>query len=166
MIASISSTGHGLAISMNKVKVNSASAFTWDNTGSDNNGKDVGKIFDDWNAANSVAFGTWRIASKADWQNMVISCRIDGDANDTGDHMVAEGLVERLKQAGIFEDDWNCWTFASDESNMVAWMNLNNKEWDEEKKEYCSGPWVLECISIDINNASVLYFSILPVLEF
>lgn len=180
MIANISSTGHGLAVSVSRIQVeydswSTTESFTWDNTGYGNNGKTALEILDDWKANNSVSFGTWRLATKTEWQNMVISCGIDGDAIEAGDEMVAEGLTAALKQVGIcrdgFERDggFESWIGESDIEGMITSMSIYNSwQWDEDKQEGYQGPAKLwfNYSNADAEPDFKIYRNILPVLEF
>lgn len=173
MIASISSTGHGLAVAMNRIKIRheidhgwyDAESFSWDNTGENNNGKTATEIFNDWKATNSVSFGTWRFATAADWQQMVLSCRIDGDATEVSEEMVAEGLLAQLKQAGIYQNYLDCWTGEPNEEEAGLWTSIffNNSYWDEVKQESYQGPYKL--LFSKWNEPGNTH-NILPVLEF
>ena len=173
MIASISSTGHGLALAMDRVKIRQeidhgwydAESFTWNNAGENNNGKTATDIFKDWIDTNSVSFGTWRFATAADWQQMVLSCRIDGDATEVSEEMVAEGLLAQLKQAGIYQNYLDCWTGEPNEEEAGLWTSIffHNDYWDEVKEEPYVGPYKL---NISKWNEPGNTRNILPVLEF
>ena len=174
MIANISSNGHGLALALDKVKVRHDidhgwyydESFTWNSAGENNKGKTTTEIFDDWKANNNVTFGTWRFATAADWQQMVFSCRIDGDATEVGDDMVAEGLVAILKQAGLFRDSFECWTGEFDTEGRITAAMLDNWYWDPENPEGYRGPYKLRFNYTDAEYINERYSNILPALEF
>ena len=174
MIANISSNGHGLALALDKVKVRHDidhgwyydESFTWNSAGENNKGKTATEIFDDWKANNNVTFGTWRFATAADWQQMVLSCRIDGDATEVGDDMVAEGLVAILKQAGLFRDSFECWTGEFDTEGRITAAMLDNWYWDPENPEGYRGPYKLRFNYTDAEYINERYSNILPALEF
>ena len=119
MLASISSTGHGLAIAK-EIQVKKSyewggydiyKYFSWGDSYWTNEGKTATEIFNDWAAENSVGFGEWRIPTKADCQNMILSCRIAGDATEPSDeNMVANGFVSKLTEVGIYDNEMFCWT--------------------------------------------------------
>ena len=119
MIASISSTGHGLAVAMDNVKKtnewgNPMEYFTWDNSGMYNQSKTAEEIFNDWVNNNSVTFGTWYIPTKANLQTMIVDCGIEGDATAAHEDdysMISNGFSAKLTEAGIFRsNDFRCWT--------------------------------------------------------
>lgn len=171
MIANISSTGHGLAIAMDRVKIRNgneydwydANSFTWNNAGEYNDGKTATEIFNDWKASNSVSFGTWRFATAADWQQMVLSCRIDGDATEASEEMVAEGLVTQLKKVGIYQGYLECWTGEPGEIEGL-WTSIyfDNGYWDEVSQSYQPKQLVIQRWKDPGDN----YLAIHPVLEF
>lgn len=171
MIANISSTGHGLAIAMDRVKIRNgneydwydAKSFTWNNAGEYNDGKTATEIFNDWKASNSVSFGTWRFATAADWQQMVLSCRIDGDATEASEEMVAEGLVTQLKKVGIYQGYLECWTGEPGEIEGL-WTSIyfDNGYWDEVSQSYQPKQLVIQRWKDPGDN----YLAIHPVLEF
>lgn len=119
MIASISSTGHGLAVAMDNVKKTNEwgtpmEYFTWDNSGMYNQSKTAEEIFNDWVNNNSVTFGTWYIPTKANLQTMIVDCGIEGDATAAHEDdysMISNGFSAKLTEAGIFRsNDFRCWT--------------------------------------------------------
>ena len=169
VITSISSTGHGLAVAMDKIKLvrdewSFAERFSWDNTGNDNNGKTATEIFNDWKANNSVTFGIWRFATAAEWQQMALGCAINDDANEAGDDMVAEGLAQVLKDAGINVEDLATWTGeAGVEEGRWITISFSNNYWDEVHQENYRGVFKLY---ISRGTDPQYYCSILPTLEF
>ena len=137
MLASISSTGHGLAIAKD-IQVKKSYEwggydiyynFSWDDSYWMNEGKTATEIFNDWAAENSVGFGTWRIPTKADCQNMILSCRIDGDATEASDeNMVANGFGSKLTEAEIYRYNYinymSCWTGTQLDDEWMLVMGL------------------------------------------
>ena len=164
MISSISSTGHGLALALERIRVNDCESFTWDASDEPNNGKTAIEILQAWSESNSVTFGTWRFATEAEWQQMVLNFQINGDAIEAGDDMVAEGLVAKLKQTGIFRDYLSAWTGETgDEEDRWISIYIDNRLWDEESQDFYMGPFILKtsrwCDPRETHN-------ILPALEF
>ena len=173
MIANISSTGHGLAIAMDRIKVEIPEgehyypnySFSWDASYEGNQGKNATGIFNDWAESNSVTFnGTWRFATAAEWQQMALDCGINGDANEAGDEMVAEGLVAKLKQAGISCDDLAPWTGETgEEAGKLVAVYFSNSYWDEVSQQSYLGPYMMR---ISKWNTSGDTYNILPAFEF
>ena len=140
MIASVSS-GHGLAIAMDWIKVQAETdwggyeirgRFSWDNSAYYNDGKTATEIFQNWATNNEVSFGTWRIPSKDEYQNMILSCRIDGDATMASDYnMISNGFRTKLKEAGVrVYNYYDYWTntpkvYEDDEENGRYYMRFD-----------------------------------------
>lgn len=176
VITSISSPGHGLAVAMDKVKVrtlhndngyewyDTIEHFSWDDSGNENKGKTATEIFNDWKANNSVTFGIWRFATAAEWQQMALDCAINDDANEAGDDMVAEGLAQVLKDAGINVEDLSTWTGeAGVEEGRWITISFSNNYWDEVNQDNLHGPFKLY---ISRGTDPQYYYYILPTLEF
>ena len=174
MIASISSTGHGLAVSIERVKTWHAingggwynESFTWNNAGDNNNGKTATEIFNEWTTNNSVSFGTWHMPTVAEWQQMVLACRVNGDAAEVTDEMVAEGLVSKLKETGGFGNNLECWTGESNAEGLMITVGFSTWYWDSEKQESYQGPNKLAVNYTSAEHLNGRYSNILPVLEF
>ena len=68
----------------------------------------------------AVSGGTWRLPSKADWQNMFVGCAVSGDASASDDMNPIAGFKAKIAAAGItwLSDDY--WT--STEGDSMAWM--------------------------------------------
>ncbi len=96
---------------------------------------------------------------------MVLSCRIDGDATEVSEEMVAEGLLAQLKQAGIYQNYLDCWTGEPNEEEAGLWTSIffNNSYWDEVSQESYVGPYKL---LFSKWNEPGNTRNILPVLEF
>ena len=165
MLASISSTGHGLAIAK-EIQVKKSyewggydiyKYFSWGDSYWTNEGKTATEIFNDWAAENSVGFGEWRIPTKADCQNMILSCRIAGDATEPSDeNMVANGFVSKLTEVGIYDNEMFCWTGTPvDDEWMFTMRVVNNSD---------EGSAIVYFYSTMIAGDNTA--SILPVLEF
>jgi hypothetical protein len=95
---------------------------------------------------------------------MVLNFQINGDAIEAGDDMVAEGLVAKLKQTGIFRDYLSAWTGETgDEEDRWISIYFDNRLWDEESHDFYMGPFILKtsrwCDPRETHN-------ILPALEF
>ena len=165
MLASISSTGHGLAIAK-EIQVKKSyewggydiyKYFSWGDSYWTNEGKTATEIFNDWAAENSVGFGEWRIPTKADCQNMILSCRIAGDATEPSDeNMVANGFVSKLTEVGIYDNEMFCWTGTPvDDEWMFTMRVVGNSD---------EGSAIVYFYSTMIAGDNTA--SILPVLEF
>ena len=84
------------------------------------------------NRSNVYGIGPWRMPSNADWQNMFLGCRVDGDAssapvsmNPNADTVMGPiiGFVEKMNATGIsWYSDYDCvyWTSTKIDSNN-AW---------------------------------------------
>ena len=159
MIAYISSTGHGLAVAMESIRKyygeGYRNGFTWDNSGDANDGKDATEIFNDWTTNNNVNFGTWRIPTKADCQNMILGCRIDGDATVASDvNMTSNGLRTKLVAAGICTDDYfGTWTNTSDGYGGEILFGMSKED---------NGSFVSSFYNYNADSSSTIF----PVLEF
>lgn len=159
MIADISSTGHGLAIAMEGVKVVEEGGwshydFSWDNSDERNKGKTATELFDEWKTNNNVNFGTWRLATFAEWQKMAINCRINGDASAASESMVVNGLATKLKEVSILKNNSiNCWAGEGSEQGKIVsiYLGLINEHY---------------MLSADYDTNPTFARSILPVLEF
>jgi hypothetical protein len=159
MIADISSTGHGLAIAMEGVKVVEEGGwshydFSWDNSDERNKGKTATQLFDEWKTNNNVNFGTWRFATFAEWQKMAIICRINGDDSSASESMVANGLATKLKDVNILKNySISCWAGEGSEQGKIVsiYLGLINEHY---------------MLSADYDTNPTFARSILPVLEF
>ena len=163
MLASISSTGHGLAIAKN-IQVKKSyewggydiyKYFSWGDSYWTNEGKTATEIFNDWAAENSVGFGEWRIPTKADCQNMILSCRIDGDANEASDeNMTANGFKSKLTEAGICTNNYlYCWTSTQLDDEWMVYMGVEIND---------EGSSIANFNTTDVDATSAIF----PVLEF
>jgi len=93
---------------------------------------------DNWSAACSYSSypsitgnpGTWRLPSKADWQNMFVGCAKSGDAispDGNGKMNPIAGFKEKIVATGIAWQSLNYWSSTGSGSN--AWyvnVNLNS----------------------------------------
>jgi hypothetical protein len=71
----------------------------------------------------AVSGGTWRLPSKADWQNMFVGCAVSGDATvpDADSEMdPIAGFQAKIAAAGITWQSDDYWT--STEGDSMAWM--------------------------------------------
>ena len=159
MLASISSIGHGLAIAMEAIRKNSddyRNGFSWDNSGEANDGKTATEIFQNWATNNEVSFGTWRIPSKSDCQDMILGCRIDGDATVASDeNMTSNGFGTKLVAAGICTDDYfyfGTWTSTSGQDGEI-YLGTNKSE---------NGSFVAGFYNYSFSTTTTIF----PVLEF
>ena len=159
MIASISSTGHGLAVAMEAIRKNYddyRNGFSWDNSGEANDGKTATEIFQNWATNNEVSFGTWRIPSKSDCQDMILGCRIGGDATVASDeNMTSNGFGTKLVAAGICTDDYfyfGTWTSTSGQDGEI-YLGTNKSE---------NGSFVAGFYNYSFSTTTTIF----PVLEF
>ena len=77
----------------------------------------------------AVSGGTWRLPSKADWQNMFVGCAVSGDATvpDADSEMdPIAGFQAKIAAAGITWKSGDYWTSTGDDS--IAWMVGVNPE--------------------------------------
>jgi len=82
--------------------------------------------FKNWNDAKTYASGltavpggTWRLPSKADWQNMFVGCAKSGDAGASDFMDPIAGFKAKIAATGI---TWNANTYwSSTDSGMDAW---------------------------------------------
>ena len=63
--------------------------------------------------------GTWRLPSKADWQNMFVGCAKSGDAGVSDKMYPIAGFKEKIGAAGITWQSYSFWS--STGSGSVAW---------------------------------------------
>jgi hypothetical protein len=69
----------------------------------------------------AVPGGTWRLPSKADWQNMVVGCAKSGDAGVSDEMDPIAGFKEKIGATGItWQSDAPYWS--STGSGSVAWF--------------------------------------------
>ena len=66
--------------------------------------------------------GTWRLPSKADWQNMFVGCAKEGDDSDASDNILdpIAGIKEKIGATGITKLSKYCWS--STESGSKVWV--------------------------------------------
>ena len=172
MIASITSTGHGLATAMKEVEAirsegNTSwgvSRFSWDASGRDNAGKTATEIFNEWKVNHNVNFGTWRIPSKDDFSTIILGCKTNGDATEANDHgMIANGLYQKFVDAGTLNPngDLSCWTSTEDTfvQDNITYNNMRAMSLKKEDNDYKA------YLNLSISRSSEGY-CILPVLEF
>jgi len=68
--------------------------------------------------------GTWRLPSKADWQNMFVGCAKSGDAGAGNTMNPIAGFKEKIGATGITWRSSQCWS--STDSGSRAWyVNVN-----------------------------------------
>ena len=59
----------------------------------------------------AILGGTWRLPTKADWENMFLACKKDGDATSATADMKIAGFKEKISSAGTgFTDGHTYWT--------------------------------------------------------
>ena len=66
-IAYVSGTGHGLALALEDM----STTLTWDNSGTNNDGKTAAEWCSAWNTSTPVTGATWLLPSQEDWANMM-----------------------------------------------------------------------------------------------
>ena len=67
-----------------------------------------------------VPGGTWRLPSKADWQNMFLGCAISGDASSADNMDPIQGFKEKIAATGISWQSYYYWS--STPSGPFAWL--------------------------------------------
>ena len=70
----------------------------------------------------AVTGGTWRLPSKADWQNMLVGCAVSGDASASDEMNPIAGFKAKIAATGITWKSVYYWS--STESEMGAWSVL------------------------------------------
>ena len=68
--------------------------------------------------------GTWRLPSKADWQNMFVGCAKSGDADASDSMSPIAGFNEKIGATGITWKSDRYWS--STDSGSVAWSVIVN----------------------------------------
>ena len=68
----------------------------------------------------AVSGGTWRMPSKADWQNMFLGCAVSGDASASDDMNPIAGFKAKIAATGITWQSQDYWT--STEGDSMAWI--------------------------------------------
>jgi hypothetical protein len=105
-VGSGSNCEHGLAIQLNS----SPEQKDWANA------KTYAEVL------TAVPGGTWRLPSKADWQNMFLGCAISTDASSASDSMDhIAGFKEKIAEAGVTWQSGRYWSSTPSTSSMVAW---------------------------------------------
>ena len=125
-VGSGSDCTHGLAIALEKA---SSKTLSWDNSGTNNDSKTAAEWCSAWNTSKPVTGGTWRLPSKADWQNMFVACAVSGDAS-AGDTMnPITGYMNKIKAAAP-TPKWIglsnvFWTSTEDSSDKAWYVSVN-----------------------------------------
>ena len=127
-VGSGSNCAHGLALQLN----NSPVQKYW----ADNEAKNYAEGLE------AVPGGTWRLPSKADWENMFLACRIDGDESSASVNMTIQGFKEKIAATGTTwtsgdywsstangEEAWSALVFL-DGSSASVYFNSRNTGWD------------------------------------
>lgn len=68
----------------------------------------------------AVPGGTWRLPSKADWQNMFLGCATSGDASSASDDMIIAGFKAKIAATGTTWQSSDLY-WSSTGSGSVAW---------------------------------------------
>jgi len=69
----------------------------------------------------AVPGGTWRLPSKADWQNMFLGCATSGDASSASDMMnPIAGFKAKIAATGTTWQSYDYWSSAG--SGSRAWL--------------------------------------------
>ena len=75
----------------------------------------------------AVSGGTWRLPSKADWQNMFVGCAVSGDASASDDMNPIAGFKAKIAATGITWQTRNYWSSTgSDSSAWLVGVNLGD----------------------------------------
>ncbi len=90
----------------------------------------------------AVPGGTWRLPTKADWENMFLGCRIDGDASSANTNMTIQGFKDKIAATGTTWTSGDYWSstpsddyaWSADVSlggeNASVYFNARNTGWD------------------------------------
>ena len=75
---------------------------TWDNSGSYNNGKTAAELCSAWNTSKAITGGTWKLATKDEWDNMIsaagtYSALRDGFSSVGGTDMQSDGYWSSME---------------------------------------------------------------------
>ena len=75
----------------------------------------------------AVSGGTWRLPSKADWQNMFVGCAVSGDAGPANNMNPIAGFKAKIATTGITWQTRNYWSSTgSDSSAWLVGVNLGD----------------------------------------
>jgi len=117
---------HGLAIALEDVSTN---MLSWDNSGTDNNGKTAAEWCDAWNTSEPVTDGAWMLPNDDQWQNMLESINYIYFFDVLNTNIVSAGGTP-LQLDGDYwsstENDENNewaigWTFNEDGETATPW---------------------------------------------
>ena len=92
-----------------------------------------------------VSGGTWRLPSRADWQNMFVGCAVSGDATvpDANDEMnPIAGFKAKIAASGITWQSSTYWS--STESGSGAWLVGVNLDGSDARATFIGGPAILQ----------------------
>ncbi len=71
------------------------------------------------NTSTPIAGGTWRLPSKADWQNMFVGCAVSGDASASDEMNPIAGFKAKIAATGTTWQSGDYWS--STPSGSLAW---------------------------------------------
>ena len=150
-VGSGSDCTHGLAIALEKA---SSETLSWDNSGTNNDSKTAAEWCSAWNTSKPVTGGTWRLPSKADWQNMFVACAVSGDAS-AGDTMnPITGYMNKIKAAaptpkwsGLSNVFWTSTEYISDKAWYVSVNLSQGNAYFRNSKKNSTTKYVLCCLA-------------------
>ena len=136
MIAYVSGS-NGLALALTDISY----FYTWDNTGSYNNGKTAPEICSAWNTSKAVTGCTWKLPSQDEWKQM-----FSANGGNEGSYSGLNTAIGNAGGTALLENE-QYWS-SSEINEYDAWLvNLadGNASWDTDGKHY--GRMVRACLA-------------------
>ena len=118
-------TTHGLAVALGDL--GGSTEYSWDNSGTNNDGKTAAEIVADWASSNTAPVGTWCLPSAYDWQHMFIGC---GSASK---YVTPLTDAMRFDNAGFSEKLFNA---GGSDASVKLWNYWSSTEQDSDKAWY------------------------------
>ena len=83
------------------------------------------------NNLTTISGGSWILASKDQWVNMLVACKVDGDSSSipTNGIMTCNGFFAKMTAAGWNEEAMTCWTNTA--NGYKQWNVTPNKNTDK-----------------------------------
>ena len=132
-------TTHGLAVALGDL--GGSTEYSWDNSGTNNDGKTAAEIVADWASSNTAPVGTWCLPSAYDWQHMFIGCgSISEYVTPLTDAMSFDnaGFSEKLFNAGGSDASvklWNYWSSTEQDSDKAWYFYFRGPEFNYNSKK-------------------------------